>query len=274
LDFIFFHFNDFQITTQNSDWGNFGSFVGGVAGALFSFLTILLLVLTLKKQNDAFLLNQFDSSFFNLLKIQNDIRSELTIEGISYYLDDGTHTDSKVMKGRDVFELLSNHLINIYESLDELVLHVGAVKGTAYTNNLSKINRLYKIDKNMHRESKNLSDLEKSKKAYFIVFNKHINKIGHYFRHLFNILTFIEDFSKKQSSPKQQKEILDKYSKLVQAQLSVAELLLLFYNGLLFPKMKKAINTFNLIENLKEKNLIRNTHKEFYRVKIKPPVKI
>jgi hypothetical protein len=60
------------ISTVNSDWGEFGSFIGGIAGPLFSLLTIMVMWLTLldqriiAKDNELKLINQ-----------NNDIKEQL-----------------------------------------------------------------------------------------------------------------------------------------------------------------------------------------------------
>lgn len=46
--------------------------------------------------------------------------------------------------------------------------------------------------------------------------------------------------------------------------MSSAELFLLFYNCLCFPKMKECVEYYDLLENLPFEDLIEEGHKAFY----------
>mgnify|MGYP002245925193 FL=1 len=71
-----------------------------------------------------------------------------------------------------------------------------------------------------------------------------------YFRHLYHILKFVRyseaQYFRYSSNHSQQADIHKKYREyvqFVQAQMSTAELKLLFYNSFLFPKMQELINS-------------------------------
>lgn len=50
------------------------------------------------------------------------------------------------------------------------------------------------------------------------------------------------------------------YAQFVQSQMSVDELLILFYNSFCFPKMKMMLIKYNLLENLNVDKLINKAH--------------
>ncbi len=81
--------------------------------------------------------------------------------------------------------------------------------------------------------------------------------VGHYFRHLFNILKYIH---------KNRWWIDTKfYAGLIQAQMSEPELFVFFYNGLRFKKVEEFINKYNLIENLAKQDLMKSEHVSFIK---------
>ncbi len=101
----------------------------------------------------------------------------------------------------------------------------------------------------------------KAEYTYEYFFELHYIFVGHYFRHLFNIIKFIH---KKRGWIRRKF-----YTGFVQAQMSAPELYLLFYNGLKFSKMEKFINKYDLIENLAREDLMRISHSEFYKCSMK-----
>ena len=50
------------------------------------------------------------------------------------------------------------------------------------------------------------------------------------------------------------------YAQFVQAQMSIEELLVIFYNSFCFPKMKAMLIKYNLLENLNVEKLIKSEH--------------
>jgi len=111
---------------------------------------------------------------------------------------------------------------------------------------------------------------EKYKGSYEDFYSKgQQHEIGHYFRHLYHILKFIDS----QDVEKQD------YANLVRAQLSGEELVLLFYNCMCkepkFEKFHKLVEDFELLKGMRERWLefdsnglpldSENKRKEFYR---------
>lgn len=197
-------------------WGQFGDYVGGVLNPTFSFLALLALLATLglqirelrisarelKNSADA-LVNQnstlrqqtFEATFFQLLRLHNDIVASTEVQGYS-------------LKGRACFA----HYLNELE-------------GTL-------INEVA------------MQDLERFRTYYDLFYRQHQAALGHYFRLLYNIVKLVK-----------RTEEIDKrfYTNLVRAQLSSAELQLIFYNCLSVwgsEKFKPLVEEFALLKTI------------------------
>lgn len=96
--------------------------------------------------------------------------------------------------------------------------------------------------------------------AFQLLYNKYGNLLGHYYRNLYRTFknineTKIKGFDKEQ------------YSKLVRAQLSEFEILLLFYNCIWVgdeDKFKKLIEKHELLEGLNHSKLLVRDHSKLY----------
>lgn len=106
-----------------------------------------------------------------------------------------------------------------------------------------------------HREPQDLTDLYSV--AYDTFYNDHQERLGHYFRYLYNIYRYIE------TEAGDKKEL---YSRLIRAQLSNYELALLFYNGLssFGAKFKPLMEKYKLLDNLPLDLLIYSEHHDLY----------
>lgn len=83
---IQFHHESLSSTQDN--WGYFGSYVGGTLGAIFAFLSFLILYFTLRTQKEElqtakenYEVQKFESSFYSLLESHNKILNDLNIKG-------------------------------------------------------------------------------------------------------------------------------------------------------------------------------------------------
>lgn len=128
------------------------------------------------------------------------------------------------------------------------------------------------------------NDMEIIKIAYKHLFDLNHYEIGHYFRNIFNTLKLVKArrqvaFDNLKSNQLDKTEVdrekvkitskYKDYANMIQAQMSSAELTLMFYNGLFFPKMKDLINDFQLIDNLPVEDLILEQHKNYYELEFK-----
>ena len=69
-----------ELSTEHSNWGEFGDYVGGVLGPVFSFLALVVLIYTLTIQTRQFGLQNFERGFFELVRFHHDIVSDLEVK--------------------------------------------------------------------------------------------------------------------------------------------------------------------------------------------------
>ncbi|WP_421948596.1 putative phage abortive infection protein [Phaeodactylibacter xiamenensis] len=240
--------------------GTTGDFIGGVTGSLWSLAGVLLFVLALRMQSkelslqieemretkEVFQLQQFEITFFNLLKVQQDIRQEL-------YDQD---------RRKPFFKFRVSALHNCYNTLEQGVSMNIANMGTSAGKEVAK----------RRQTGMQVSPKDIAVAAYAEIFQQHHDQLGHYFRHLFNILNFIEqkeaeELSSTAPSEEQSAQIQSKYKRyanLIQAQMTTSELKLLFYNALCFGKMKRLMHKYDFLENLSLEDLLKPDHGSFY----------
>jgi len=257
--------NDYRfwgtLTSDNiATTGQVGDFIGGVVGAIWALTGVLLFyraltlqrqelenqILELRETREVFRTQQFENIFFNLIRTQQEITNQTEFE-ISQHINVGTPTAAivpKTVKGREFIMICK----------------------TAYEKEYPK--------------HLNGTPIEKIKSSYKVFFDKNHNQLGHYFRHLYHILKFInsnEEIELNELDKLKLKEaelVIRKtevakkyqtYAGFIQAQMSSSELFLLFYNGLCFPEMKKQIIKYNQLENLAVEDLIdRTNHQGLY----------
>ena len=197
------------VTNERGQFGD--SF--GVVNALFSGLAfagvicaILLQKRELKLQREA--INEqkktlqkqnFESSFFQLLGLHNDIVNSMEIQ-------------DRACSGRECFGHLLNHLqIMIYREVDLKVAQSSE-------------------DDSLQRECLNTQ--------YEEFFRVHQSFLGPYFLHLYQVINFVDDHEyfdedeKECKNKKEKKKNKKRYTDFILSQLSSNELGLLFFHGL------------------------------------------
>ncbi|MDK9723393.1 MAG: putative phage abortive infection protein [Sterolibacteriaceae bacterium MAG5] len=213
-----------SLSDSREEWGQFGDYVGGLLNPTFSFLALLAFLGTfalqvrelrisakelknsadaLVKQNEALRVQNFEASFFQLLRLHNDIVSSIDIVSRS----------GKVTKGRDCFKVFLNRL--------QSTLEAEGADG----------------------------NYEAFLIYYDLFYIEHQHEIGHYFRLMYNIIKLVSRTGG-----------IDKrfYTNLVRAQLSSAELMLLFYNCLSSwgsEKFKPMVEEFALLKTMPNTSL-------------------
>ncbi|WP_372520982.1 putative phage abortive infection protein [Candidatus Ruminimicrobiellum ovillum] len=236
-----------QVFFLNKKIDNFG-LIGDSAGLLnsiFSGLALLGVIITIylqgkelkqtrdelrgqkeqfEIQNKTLKRQQFENTFFNMLKTQENIVSNLEI-------GHQTHINSFYYSGRRTFEQL------FYNLRDKM-------KGNQQVFN--------KGDKKINEEIVKIYSSIDSLKM-----------LDHYFRHIYRIVKFVDktDFSfcldekdkNKNEEEKNNKIENEKYEyiSILRAALSPYEFVLLFYNGLGYDKMKDFIEHYKILDNLR-----------------------
>ncbi|MFW1935674.1 hypothetical protein ACG9ZK_20865 [Acinetobacter sp. ULE_I046] len=119
------------LSVEQEVWGQLGDFLGGVINPLLSFITILLLLESLKYQNDAnqSLSNQilhseknekiklFENLFFHLISTQRDLYNRFKIKVI---LDNNEFTELYTAEAVDKLETVFSDEIDQGKNLTEL----------------------------------------------------------------------------------------------------------------------------------------------------------
>jgi hypothetical protein len=128
------------------------------------------------------------------------------------------------------------------------------------------INDKYSIQKEMYDRYQQMDKEGKIRLGYIYFFNRY-ESVGYYFRHLYRILKFIrtiEDERIFSLTNKAEKDKIRKqfkqYAQFVQSQMSIEELVLLFYNSFMFKKSQELIIHYDLLENLSIQSLIKPEH--------------
>lgn len=280
--------------------GVIGDFVGGIVGTIWSFAGVVLFFLALRLQSrelslqleelkdtrEVFQSQQFENTFFNLLKNQNDIRLNTEIKhktfNSSIQSNETTYT-----RGNAAFEEIKEFLVeekkNLEDNLEKSKNATASEKSTSedkyWTKErsekyLEKFKKHYTVS---YAKLKNNSELN-SKVIFKLTYNNFSSQLSHYFRNIYHILLYIKESEDSELSSilvdemrgdkigiyineenvelTRIKNKYKKYSQFLQAQMSSTELLLLFYNALFFPKAKKLVQYYDLIENLNIDDLL------------------
>jgi hypothetical protein len=248
-----------QSTTVDAEYaGWLGSFVGGYVGPIFALGGILLLIATLKNQQRSFAEQNFETKYFELLKMHRDNVTEIGIKSGS---------------GRKVFVLLIRELrcaLDIVKRIarahdqdltPEQLLHVayyclfygvGPNSSRMLKMSLSTFNNEFidATEKELNkRETK--EEVQAERKFEYVPFEGHQSRLGHYYRHLYQMVRYVDERALD----------IDKYEyvKTIRAQLSTHEQALLLVNSL--TPIGQNWWTKNLIVKYR---LVQNIPREFF----------
>ena len=251
--FLFNH-NEFYDTTQkvNTDkFGSFGSFVSGAVGTMWALVSVILFYLTLRLQrkelalqreeleltrgelegqkNQMILQNQtlkqqqFENTFFQLLKTHNDIINSMDLRS-------SLQGNPVISSGRDCFS-------SFYKRLNANI-------NSCHLNDSGEGERIDVAT----------ASLQNTIKGYEKFYNLNQADLGHYFRNLYHIIKFVD-----QADTDNKK----RYTNFVRAQLSSNELVILFYNCLTSfgkTKFKPLIQEYSLLKNMNKTLVFNQAH--------------
>ncbi len=308
-------FNDWSFNTNPELFGLYGNFIGGFVGTLFSLVAVLLLYKTLIAQQrsltkqDEVISNQkltseierFETTFFNLLKTQQEITNN--IKSYFYSLNDNISTVTYTVQGREFFAYSRSELSKIWKTIEnDKYLGSFDEDDTQYIQH--EIEQLYdpsspkftsEIDANyeeqaiMNKERLKLAikqyrisnkyweqvhkyDTQKKLEViYGLFFQRYHYAIGHYYRHLYHIINFVKQFEKSRT---EFNEMSKRYIDFIQAQMSSYEMMLLFYNAISFPRLLTLLIKYNFLENLAIEDLIDESHNCISGIKLKTRKKL
>jgi hypothetical protein len=174
----------------------------------------------LEQQTKTFELQRFENSFFSLLKAQSDIVNAMEV----------IDTNSRNIKSRGCFYVWYQKFYKFYTDSK----HIGFGQET--------------------------NDINNAMTVYLNVYKKNQNELGHYFRHLYHVIKFINE----SSIPDKEKK---RYASLVRAQLSAYEHVFLFFNGLSIygiEKFKPLIEIYQLLENMPKDLVLNKNYLKLY----------
>jgi len=226
------NFASHPISKSTENWGQFGAYIGGVAGVFLTLLTVILLIKTLDSQNKNANINQFESSFFELLRLHKEITDRI-IGNVNIQVEKSGIDENDIHKGLKFFEKLSEKIKWHYDdSPDNLLNRI--TNDPAYEELLS--------DEQL---------MQKEIDTYYNEFYRgKESELGHYFRSLYHLVKFVDD-----SSIEKKKRYID----LIQAYLTDAELHCTFYNGIAIygrKRFKPLLDKYSFLENIKPKGEI------------------
>lgn len=226
-------FSDLANSRDGTVLGQFGDLIGGYFGTAFALISILLLYLTLTSQQQQSEIDHFESRFCELIRMHRDNVAEF-------------HSDGH--RGRELFVYLVNEFRAILYLVNECPQE--------YINDLTQAQKceiaftalLYGVGPNSSRilqrelahfdrglvsilNAKLLNDRNKesSRIAFrlpFRMFDGHQSILGHYFRHLYQTVCFVDRRSHLTREEKYE------YVRTIRAQLSTHEQALLLLNSL------------------------------------------
>lgn len=220
------------LAIKKSTFGEWGDFFGGVLNPILTFITFMGLLITIVIQQTEL----------------RESRAEMRRSA------DALVEQSKSAK-RQNFESTFFQMLTIHNSIVNSIDLVDDSGKT--TRGRDCFNVFYRRLNKTYRENKEKGSAKHSNQAilrlsYQLFWKDHQTELGHYFRYLYNIVRFV----------KEEGFIDGPYLRLVRAQLSDQELLLLFYNcvspnGGNFTSL---VEEFSLLDNMPTIRLLDKAH--------------
>lgn len=211
--------------------GQLGDFVGGYVGTGLALLSVLLLLATLKAQRLSAEREHFEAKYFEMLKLHRENISEIDLQGAS---------------GRKLFVLLlrewralhgiARDVAASYDpplTQEQLIqaAYYGLFYGTGPNSSRMLLTSLAELPRRFVvafelsiGAATTKADIQETLSLGYRPFEGHQSRLGHYYRHLFQSVRFVD----------RQTLSIDKYEfvKTIRAQLSTHEQALLLLNSL------------------------------------------
>jgi hypothetical protein len=218
-------------TVSPTTAGQLGDFVGGYIGTFFVLASVVLLTSTLRNQRRSAQILNFEAKYFELLRLHRDNVGELEVQGVT---------------GRKLFVMLlrefraaleiNNHVAGQREqklSQKQLahICYYCLFYGTGPNSSRMLVRSLAEFDRPFIDELEGALDspgtkdrVQRERKLAYVPFEGHQSRLGHYYRHLYQAVGYVD----------QQTIKLDKYEyvKTIRAQLSNHEQAMLLLNSL------------------------------------------
>lgn len=266
-----------------SETGTIGDTFGGLSAPFIGTINIILLFITLKRQNefekkqDEFNRSQisnqkeeqFKSVFFQLMQRQHELYKE--IQGtfcLRFMRENFSGTQERTVSGIDYFKVAKHELNAVFNVLED----------SADDSLKDLIINKYGIDEEKIKKYKSdcKSNKEKMTFAYKCFLDRHY-ELSSCHRHLYHILEFIKAeeeshialFKGNDDNVKEINSIYKRFADILQASLTDDELLLAYYNCACFEKTEKLVLHFQFVENLRKEDLFNPSIDIIEGIKIK-----
>lgn len=207
----------------------------------------------INNQNEHLNLQQFESQFYEMLKLHRDNVTEMKIEGYDFKEGGGSLIKyEKITEGRKIFVTMQKELeviLYIYKTVNEKLERSGFEKcyelffsgidsyEQKYPSEEAFVRKVRRArEKHMEPEKFEMIVFNHERKKYdenvslnfnYKPFSGHASRLGHYFRHLFLLVKSVANSTTVNNYGDRMK-----YLKILRAQLSNHEQILLFYNWL------------------------------------------
>lgn len=269
LGLCLFTFKDQTFSVFNdiapSKVGQFGDFVGGLAGSIWALAGVIMFYVALKEQREDFKTNK-DVLLTQTKALEQQIKEfELQRKELEETRE-VFKIQSETLKLQQ-FETTFFSLLNLHH---EIVNGIDIVKRSErravspdITTGRDCFGIFYRGLKTRYEQNLKKafsSELELATKSYIEYYHDHQADLGHYFRNLYHILKFVNT---------SEIENKHRYSNFIRAQLSSHELLLLFYNGIAKygkENFKPLIEEYHFLKNMAPDSLIKKEHIKFYNI--------
>jgi hypothetical protein len=270
-----------NLPIDSSIFADYGTLVGGILAAIFSLISILLVIQSINEQERQNELQNIESRFFELLKIHRENVQDFFSKGKSgksvvidiydeynslfefvklwYTFDKSKLKDQKEWNKRcsqvayliTFFGLGNKTTENLLQKIKLIISQDAFFDREFYPIALKAM-----VENHEKRREENKSKPKNQRK--YLDHDGHQSRLGHYFRHLFQTVKFIDE------QPIRLLNYNDKYFyvKTLRAQLTTHEQAIFFYNSLSqigrpwefeqTESNKKLITKYNLIKNLPE----------------------
>lgn len=240
---------------QQLEPNEFGDYFGGVmnpligiTAAFITFLAFYIQYVANKKITNQFKIQQFESQFYEMIRLHKENVNEIEINQIELkkrYNDTGImkgySPESTIVRAREVFVIYANELEIVYRIIVKYQTNKKKAFDSAYKiffnglhlgdDRLAELSTFQKKHKEAFLE-KTTAETPKyildniPIKAKYSLFEGHENKLGHYYRHLYHTVKFVVNYDNTIINYTEKR----KYLRLLRAQLSNYEQLMLFYN--------------------------------------------
>lgn len=266
--------------TLNPILGLFGIIVGGLAFYAQYQANKQVQEQFVKQEKKEYRQN-FENIFFNLINIHHQIVSDIDINTKKIYhfeedlkefiqenslINDSFTTnliDETDYSSRDVF----NYYFNLLDYLIWIDLQIMA--GDNLEEYIDDVEKFEKIFKEKHKITyRDYSLITRFPSIYLLTYNTISSDFGHYFRNVYRIIKYVDSMSFSDNLL-EDFQIKYSYTSIVRAQLSDAELKVIFFNCLCFfgkDKFKPLLEKYSFFKFINtDENDTDNVFKDFYK---------